>query len=146
MGARIALPYFFAMQADVHALEGEIEQSLALLKQSQSMIEEIGERSHEAEIYRLQGEFLLQASTAGDRDNRNDKRAATCFEKAIAVAREQGAKFWELRAATSASRLLRLQGKASEARVSLEATVADFAEGHDTSDFEDARALLAELN
>ena len=146
IGARIALPYFYSMQADVHARDGNFDQGLALLEEAQSIIEDIGERSHEAEIYRLQGELLLRSSKSANHDIEIDKRAAECFEKAVSVAREQSAKFWELRATTSASRLLRLQGKAPEARIGLEATVAEFGEGHDTSDFEDARALLAELN
>ena len=65
-----------------------------------------------------------------------------CFHTALAVARQQQAKSWELRAATSLARLWQRQGKQAEAH-DLFAPVYDwFTEGFDTADLQDAKALL----
>jgi len=71
--------------------------------------------------------------------------AEASFQQAIAVARRQSAKFWELPAATSLVRLWRDQGKRIEAP-KLRAPVYDwFTEGFDTSVLKDARALRDQL-
>ena len=64
---------------------------------------------------------------------------------AIAIAQQQNAKLWELRAATSLARLWRDQGKCAEARELLAPVYGWFTEGFDTVDVKDAGALLAEL-
>jgi len=72
--------------------------------------------------------------------------AEESFRKAIDVARRQQAKSWELRAATSLSRLLQKQGKKDEARRMLSEIYNWFTEGFDTADLKDARALLDSLS
>ena len=67
------------------------------------------------------------------------------FERALAVAREQQAKSWELRAAMSMARLWRDQGKRDEARELLAPVYGWFTEGFDTLDLKQAKALLDEL-
>jgi len=67
------------------------------------------------------------------------------FRTALAIAREQGTRGYELRAATSLARLWRDQGRRSEARDLLAPVYGSFTEGFDTADLKDARALLAEL-
>ena len=67
------------------------------------------------------------------------------FEKAIAVARRQSAKLYELRAASSLARLWRDQGKRDEARDLLAPVYDWFTEGFDTLDLKEAKALLDEL-
>ena len=61
------------------------------------------------------------------------------------MARRQQAKSWELRAATSLSRLWQRQGKRAEARLLLAEIYGWFTEGFDTADLQEARALLEEL-
>ena len=67
------------------------------------------------------------------------------FERALAVARQQQAKSWELRAAMSMARLWRDQGKRDEARDLLAPVYGWFTEGFDTRDLKEAKALLNEL-
>ena len=69
-----------------------------------------------------------------------------CFRRAIAIARRQSAKSWELRAATSLARLLAEQGKREEARAVLAEIYGWFTEGFDTADLKDAKGLLEELS
>jgi predicted ATPase len=68
------------------------------------------------------------------------------FESALAVARKQEAKSWELRAAMSMVRLWRDQGKRDEARALLAPVYGWFTEGFDTLDLKEAKALLDELH
>jgi predicted ATPase len=74
-----------------------------------------------------------------------DGKAETCFERALVVARQQQAKSWELRAATSMARLWRDQGKRDEARELLAPVYGWFTEGFDTLDLKQAKTLLYEL-
>ena len=92
----------------------------------------------EAELYRLRGEALLAgAGTVSE--------AETAIEKAIAVARRQNAKSWELRGAMSLAHLRRQQGRPQEAAALLAPIYAWFTEGLDTADLKAARTLLAEI-
>jgi predicted ATPase len=68
--------------------------------------------------------------------------AEACFRQAIAIARSQSAKSWELRAVLSLSRLYRQQGKTAEARPMLAEIYGWFTEGFDTADLQEAKALL----
>ena len=70
--------------------------------------------------------------------------AEAYFERALAVARAQQAKSWELRAAISMARLWRDQGKRAEARDLLAPVYSWFTEGFDTLDLTEAKALLDE--
>jgi len=72
-------------------------------------------------------------------------QAEACFHQALDMARQQEAKSWELRAATSLTRLWQQQGKYSEAHELLTPVYGWFSEGFDTADLIDARALLEAL-
>jgi predicted ATPase len=72
-------------------------------------------------------------------------KAAAYFEHALAVARKQQAKSWELRAAMSLARIWRSQGKVQQARELLAPVYGWFTEGFDTRDLKEATALLEEL-
>ena len=72
-------------------------------------------------------------------------KAEGYFHGALAVARQQQAKSWELRAAMSMARLWRDQGQRDEARDLLAPVYDWFTEGHDTLDLKEAKALLDEL-
>ena len=93
----------------------------------------------EPEIHRTAGENALMSPEP------DAARAEACFERALAVARQQQAKSWELRAATSMARLWRDQGNRQEARDLLAPVYDWFTEGFDTLDLKEAKALLDEL-
>jgi predicted ATPase len=97
------------------------------------------ERWCEAEAHRVAGEIALKSP------QRDMAKAQACFEHSLTVAREQRAKSWELRAATSLARLLSDQGKLQSAHDLLAPVYDWFTEGFDTSDLRKARALLDEL-
>jgi predicted ATPase len=90
-------------------------------------------------MYRLKGELLLQQNAA------NQVEAESCFQHALDIARNQQAKSFELRAATSLARLWQQQGKRQEAYDLLAPVYHWFTEGFDTADLQDAKALLDAL-
>ena len=109
------------------------------ISEAAKAIETTGELWCEAEVHRIAGEIALK-SLAPD-----PEKAEAYFDRALAVAREQQAKSWELRAAMSMARLWRDQGKRDEARDLLAPVYGWFTEGFDTLDLKDAKVLLDEL-
>ena len=97
------------------------------------------ERWFEAEFNRVAGNVALKSPEP------DTARAEACFERALAVARGQQAKSWELRAATSMARLWRDRGKRQQARDLLAPIYGWFTEGFDTLDLKEAKALLDTL-
>jgi predicted ATPase len=104
------------------------------------MIETGGERWYQAEAHRNAGEIALLAP------NSDAREAEEHFERALAVARQQQAKSWELRASMTLARLWRDQGKVQQARELLIPVYGWFTEGFDTRDLKDAKALLETLS
>ena len=94
----------------------------------------------EAELHRLRGELRLALPEP------DQSEAEACFRRALAVAHEQQAKLWELRAATSLARLWRDQRRRNEAHDLLAPICGWFTEGFDTADLKDAKGLLDELS
>jgi len=111
---------------------------LTLLDDALEVVERTGERWLEAELYRHKGRLRLWQghSEASEELNR----------KALGIAREQGAKLWELRAVASLARLWRDQEKRAEARELLAPVYDWFSEGFDTPDLKEAKTLLDELS
>jgi tetratricopeptide (TPR) repeat protein len=127
-----------ALQADAQLAIGKPEAVLGSVAAGLKAAEKTGGAPLEAELYRLQGEALLAgAGTVSE--------AETAMQQAIAVARRQNAKSWELRGAMSLARLRRQQGRPQEAAALLAPIYAWFTEGLDTADLQAARTLLAEL-
>jgi adenylate cyclase len=104
-------------------------------------VDENGECCWEAELNRIKGELLLNS----DGEEASFRSAESCFQYALTIARRQGTRSWELRAATSLSRLWRREGRKEEARKLLQGVYGGFTEGFGTADLDDARTLLAAL-
>jgi predicted ATPase len=138
MGVNIDMPFNLMTLAETYGSAAQSEKGLARLDEAAELIETTQERWAEAEMHRLRGTLLLSmhARTAAAEDS---------FRDALAVARQQSAKFWELRAATSLARLWRDQGKRAEASDLLAPIYGWFTEGFDTPVLQDAKALLDQL-
>ncbi len=139
-GAALWVPNFLAMLAEAFGKEGQAEEGLEVIDEALGIIDKTEERYYEAELHRLKGELLLQQFVS------NTLQAETSFQQALAIARGQHAKSWELRAAMSLSRLWQVQGKKEEARNLLSEIYGWFTEGFDTADLKDAKLLLKELS
>jgi class 3 adenylate cyclase/tetratricopeptide (TPR) repeat protein len=140
IGIHMCLPQFEAELAQAEAQVGEIDAALARLEQAHREVELTGERWCEAELHRIRGKILLK------RDPANTAPAEEAFLTAIAIAREQKARSFELRAALSLARLWRDRGKRRQARDLLAPVYGWFTEGFDTLDLKEAKALLDELH
>jgi len=118
-------------------MAGQIEEGLTLLEEAFQIVERTGERWLEAELYRHKGQLLMRQG--------HPAAAEELYRKALRIARDQEARLWELRAATSLARLWREQGRRAEAHELLAPVYGWFTEGFDTADLKEAKALLEEL-
>jgi predicted ATPase len=103
-------------------------------------VEATSEKLWEADINRTAGGIVLSLPQP------DAAKAEEYFQRALAVARRQQAKSWELRAAMSMARLWRDQSKPQQARELLAPVYGWFTEGFDTRDLKEAKALLDELH
>jgi len=127
-----------ALQADAQLASGNAEAALESVAAGLQAVEKTGGAPLEAELYRLRGEALLAgAGTVSE--------AETAMLQAIAVARRQNAKSWELRGAMSLARLRQQQGRPQEAAALLAPIYDGFTEGFDTADLKEAKTLLDDL-
>ena len=138
-GATLWIPLYLSCLATAHAQLGQFDDAWRCIHEAMNSVETTKERWWEAEVYRLAGEVALLSLTP------EVAKAQAYFEKALAVAGQQQAKSWELRAAMSMARLWRDQGKRDAARDLLAPVYGWFTEGFDTLDLKEAKALLDEL-
>ncbi len=137
MGANWNQTIFLAWLAEMHLLAGQEEAGLAAVGEGLAAASETGERVWEAELYRLRAEL--------QRRQGHEAAAEADLGRALEVARAQQARSWELRATLSLCRLWRDQGKRDKARCLLAEIYGWFTEGFETSDLQEAKALLEEL-
>jgi predicted ATPase len=138
-GATVWTPFFSSEVAKAHAELGQPDEAWRHIGEIITMIETTKQRWCAAEVNRTAGEIAL-LSPVSDR-----AKAEPYFDRALAVARAQQAKSWELRAAMSMARLWRDQGKRQQAYDLLAPVYGWFTEGFDTLDLRQARTLLDEL-
>ncbi|HSF32438.1 MAG TPA: AAA family ATPase [Candidatus Tectomicrobia bacterium] len=138
-GQTLTQPLHLVLLAEAAGHSGRVEEGLRLLAEAQAACEGSGRGDMLAEAYRLRGELLLRQAAPAM------AQAEACFHQALAIAQSQQAKSWELRGATSLSRLWQEQDRRGEARA-LFAPIYDwFTEGFDTADLHEAKALLEAL-
>jgi predicted ATPase len=118
---------------------GQFDDAWRCIGEAMTAVETTKEKWHEAEVNRIAGEIALKSPEP------DTAKAEAYFERALAIARQQQAKSWELRATMSMARLWRDQGKRDEARDLFAPVYGWFAEGFDTLDLKEAKALLDEL-
>jgi class 3 adenylate cyclase/predicted ATPase len=138
-GTTVRLPMYLSYLAKAQADIGHFDDAKRNIADAMAAINASKEMWYEAELHRLAGEIELRSP------ERDAMRAQAYFDQALAIARRQQARSWELRAAMSLARLWRDQGKAPQARELLAPIYGWFTEGFDTRDLKDAKALLQEL-
>src|SRR5215467_4284166 len=138
-GSTVWMPVHLSYLATAYSELGQVDDAWRCIEEATSSIETTNERWCEAEVSRIAGEIALKSPRT------DGAKAEAYFERALAVARQQQAKSWELRATMSMARLWREQGKQEEARELLAPVYGWFTEGFDTLDLKQAKALLDEL-
>jgi predicted ATPase len=138
-GSTMFEPWWLHHLGWAHARLGALDDASRCLDEALTMVETRKDRWCEPELHRIAGEIALKSP------KRDVAKAQVYFERALAVARAQQAKSWELRAATSLARLWRDQGKVQQARELMAPVYGWFTEGFDTRDLKEAAALLNEL-
>src|SRR6266404_6127744 len=123
--------------ASAHASLGQPEVSLDLFDEAIQTAEVTSEKFFEAELYRLRGEMLLTLGKRGE--------AEAGLRRALTIAQQQQARWWELRAATTLAKHWHDEGKYLEAYSLLQPVYGWFVEGFDTTPLKDAKALLGKL-
>jgi predicted ATPase len=123
--------------ASAHASLCQAEAGLILLDEAIQMAETTSERFFEAELYRLRGNMLLMLG-------RREEGEAE-LHRSLRIARQQGARWWELRAAISFAKHLQGSGEYREANSVLQPVYSWFVEGLDGPDLKEARKLVDEL-
>jgi class 3 adenylate cyclase/predicted ATPase len=138
-GTTMWMPLWLSYLARANAEIGQPDDARRRIGEAMAAVETAKERWCEAEVNRIAGEIALLPPEP------DVAKAEAHFERALAVAREQQAKSWELRAAMSMARLWRDQGNRDEARDLLAPVYGWFTEGFDTLDLKEAKALLDAL-
>jgi predicted ATPase len=138
-GSTLFVPFYLSHLASAYAQLDQFENARACIGEATIAMQTAKQLWCEAEVHRIAGEIALQSPEP------DAAKAQACFERALAVAREQRAKSWELRAATSLARLWRDQGKRDKAGELLAPVYGWFTEGNDRSDQRQAKALLDAL-
>ena len=138
-GSTVFEPFYLTYLASAHAELGQFDDAWRCISEAMTAVETTKEKWCEAEVNRMAGEITLMSPKP------DAAKAQAYFERALAVARQQQAKSWELRAAMSLARLWRDQGKPQQARELLAPLYGWFTEGFDTRDLKEAKALLGTL-
>ncbi len=148
--AELQLPLFLALLAQAYQRAGQYTLALQTLDSALSVVTRTGERAYDAELTRRKGELCLvlgkETEIVGGKDTTSTVvKAESYFQEALAIARRQGAKSWELRAALSLSELWCTQDRCREAYNLLRPIYLWFSEGFDTKDLRQAKHLLKKL-
>jgi predicted ATPase len=139
-GARIGWPAYSVPLVSACLRAGEIEAGLAIVTELLEHVEHTNDRDSESHLWRFRGQLFLA------RGKEDEAEAERCLEKALAVARHQGARLFELAAATDLARLWQRQGKREAALELLGPIYAWFTEGFEYPELRGAHALLDELS
>jgi tetratricopeptide (TPR) repeat protein len=147
IGHELFQPWVRGAMAEVVARQGNPSLALAMLEQAIELVDQISERFFEAELHRIKGEVILLASEKETHEGGSGAaQAEQSFRDAIAIANRQRARTFQLRAATSLSRLQMKRSQNAEAREILREVYSSFGEGIESIDLSEARNLLVALD
>jgi len=136
-GAELFLPHYDCLLASACEITGQIDESVTLLDDALHVVKNTGERWFAPELNRHKGQLLLRQGHTDEAEKH--------YLTALSSARKQGAKLWELRAATSLARLCSDQNCTADACDILAPVYNWFTEGFDTPDLKEAKAILEDL-
>jgi predicted ATPase len=137
VGAAITLPFGLTAFAESLLADGKVNAALDVTDQALYWSDKNSEHQSDSYIHCCRGDISRVMNEL--------ERARAEYQKAIGAARQQDAKFFELKGAMSMARLWRDQGKRDEARELLAPVYGWFTEGFDTRDLKEAKELLEEL-
>jgi predicted ATPase len=137
-GTRLGAPGLLAVVARAQRTAGRLEDAQGSVASGLTLSAQTGQHYVDADLHRLDGELLLAHGAA-------PAAIAERYQRALAIARAQAARLFELRAATSLARLWHSEGRSAEARALLAPVYEWFTEGHDTLDLIEAKTLLEQL-
>jgi len=143
IGAAAMCPAFLGLVAEVQHTLGRPTEARSTMAEAMSVARQSGRHYWEAELHRLTGVLSLQTGAPTSDDAR--AAAESSFRRAIDIARRQHARWLELRAAKSLSRLWADHGHAARAHALLSGVYGWFTEGFDTADLREAKSLLDSL-
>jgi predicted ATPase len=138
-GSRTGAMWVVAWVTEALLTVGRLDEALSQVESGLALSRANDEKITLAELHRLKGEILV--AMEGPRTD----HAEVLLRKAIELARAQGARIFELRAATSLARLWRDRGRHAEARELLQPVYDWVSEGFDTQDLREGKALLEAL-
>jgi predicted ATPase len=136
-GAELSTTWWLAILAEAYIRADQPQLGLDAVAEALEIAGTTGERLFEAEVHRLRGDLLLLRG-----DGAAEDEAEADFQRAIATARDQRTKLFELRAAVSLAQLWQRQGRSAAAHDLLAPLYGWFTEGFDTPDLKAAKALL----
>jgi class 3 adenylate cyclase/predicted ATPase len=142
VGSGMVVPYFLTQLAEAHAMHGDLDRALERLEDARQLAAQGGELIASAEIDRLEGEIRWRRASAGNGSPVSPADAAAVellFQRALDTARRQGARLFELRAATSLARM-----GATNAKRILRDVIEALPEQTETRDLADARRALGD--
>jgi predicted ATPase len=137
-GAELNLPHFYGMLAHACGKAHRFDEAFAAVEEALSVAHRNMDRCYEAELYRIEGELMLEREPSG-------QDAEESLLQAVDVARKQGARTFELRALTSLARALVRQGRRDEALQLLAPAYQAFPDRLDTPELKDAAAVLEQF-
>jgi tetratricopeptide (TPR) repeat protein len=140
LGVRYHYAQLLARKARLLLRAGQVDAAQLAISEAVAHVESSGERSIEPDVCLAQGEVLCAAG------GEQRPLAEAAFRTALEIARDQGARAWQLRAAMALARLAAEDGDSPSARATLTPVLEGFIEGHDTTDLQQAGALLATLS
>ena len=135
----LRMPWYFSCMARAHVELGQLDDAWHRIGDAMTAMETTKETWQESELHRIAGDLALMSP------NPDVAKTQAHLDRALAIARRQQAKSWELRAAMSMARLYRYQGKQDKAHDLLASVYGWFTEGFETLDLIEAKVLLGEL-
>jgi predicted ATPase len=147
-GLKLTKPLLLALLAEAGLRLGNLREGLASVDAGLHLMPTTLDRFYEPELWRVKGELWLaqakEKKKTARSTSRNEqlKEAEQCFQSALKIARDRGARSLELRAALSLARLEQIAGERGPAHDLLAGVYGWFTEGFDTQDLQEARTLL----